>query len=427
MKELANIVKHLLPFILITVIVLCSVLALAACTRNGKTGADSVSAATARKGPPVPTLLERFMPDAMADGMIKIAVLVNLNQGDNASQFIDGCVTEGQSMGFIVDAFVSSGDESRCREIAAGIAAGKAAAAYDGLIFSNGFASGIFGDFSYDILKPIADTGTHIVTLEALPYHDGQSIKGLITTFQDDYRLARLSLETLLSSVIGGEDRAARVIRIGCDPGITFLDRRAWEFEQMVNGGTIQEAAFVRLDGLENPHGAAWEALAAILPRFPPGSVDALWVPWDEFAGGCAEALAAAGRQDIKMVSIGISNDDMRLMQRHAGLWLANTAVDPKLAGTINMRILAARLAGEALPDTFSFTPQLVHTTDLNRAVNMANIATLVPGWGEGEGLFDHYQWMNDLKESEMKHLRVDPAASKMPVSSLAPISGQPR
>jgi simple sugar transport system substrate-binding protein len=416
MKELANIVKHLLPFILITIV--CSVLALTACTRGGKI--DSISSATARKGPPVPTLLERFMPAAMADGMIKIAVLVNLNQGDSASQFIDGCVSEGQSMGFTVDAFVSGGDEKRCREIAAGIAV----ADYDGVIFSNGFASGVFGDFSYDILKPIADKGTHIVTFEALPYHDGQSIKGIITTFQDDYRLARLSLETLVSFVHSGEGHPMRVIRLGCEPGITFLDRRAWEFEQMVGRGAIQESAFIKLDGLDNPHGAAWEAIAGILPRFPRGSVDALWVPWDEFAGGCAEALATAGRQDIKMVSIGISNDDMRLMQKHTDTWLANTAVDPKLAGTVNMRLLAARLAGETPPTTFSFDPQLVKTTDLNRAVNMANISALVPGWGEGKGLFDQYQWMNDLKESEMKHLRVDPAASRMPALMM---SGQSR
>jgi simple sugar transport system substrate-binding protein len=394
-----------------------SVLVFSACSRNGKIEVDSVSGATARKGPPVPALLEQFMPAAMKDGMVKIAVLVNLNQGDISQQFIEGCVSEGRAMGFSVDAFVSGGDEGQCREIAAGIASGMDAAAYDGIIFSNGFASARFdgirngvSDFSYDMLKPIADKGAQIVTHEALPFHDGKSIKGLITTFQNDYRLARLSLETLISFVGRTDNTAVRVIRVGCDPGITFLDRRTWEFEQMVSKGAIQEAAFVKLDSMENPHGAAWEALAAVLPRFPPGSVDALWVPWDEFAGGCAEALSAAGRHDIKMVSIGISNDDIRLLQRHSAIWLANTAVDPKLAGTVNMRLLAARLAGEILQDSFSFDSQLVRAADLNHAVNMANIATLVPHWNEGKGLFDHYGWMIELKDAEMKHLRVNPA-----------------
>jgi len=369
------------------------------CTR-GDRETDAVTGATARRGPPAPVLLERFMPGAMADDIVKIAVLVNREDGDNTRQFIEGCVAEGRSMGFTVDAFVSGGDERRCRELATGIVH----ADYDGFIFSHGEVG-----FSYDILKPAAEKGMRIVTFEALPFRDGDSIKGLIATFQDDYRLARLSLETLLSSTVGESSRAARVIRVGCDPGITFLDRRVWEFDRLKDAGLIEEAAFVRLNNLENSRSAAWEALAAVLPSFPRGAIDAVWAPWDEFAVGCAEALAAADRQDIKLFSVGISNEDMRLMQRHAQIWIASTAIDPKLVGTVNMRILAAAFVGESLNEMFSFDPQLVKTSDLNRAVNMANIAALVPHWGVGQGLFDTYQWMIDLKAAEGKYLRIKP------------------
>ena len=372
----------------------------ASCVRVNETEVDVVSAATVRKGPPARVLLKRIMPEAMTDGIVKIAVLVNLRMSDNSRQFIEGCVAEGRSMGFTVDAFVSGADEGRCRELAAGIAG----ADYDGLVFAHGDVG-----FSYDILRPIADKGMGIVTFEALPYRDGKSINGLVTTFQDDYRLARLSLEALISYSLGGERRPARVIRLDCEPGITSLDRRSWEFARMVGEGRIEEAAVIRMDSLENPHGAAWDAVAAILPRFPRWSVDALWVPWDEFAGGCAEALAAAGRQDIKLVSVGISNEDIRLMQRHRGMWLASTAVDPKIAGMVNMRILAARLAGETLNDTFSFDPQLVKTVDLGHAVNIANLSVMVQNWGDGRGLFDHYQWMINLKAAEGKYLRIPP------------------
>jgi simple sugar transport system substrate-binding protein len=371
-------------------------LLLGSCTR--KEQPDTVSAATVRKGPPVPVLLERYMPGAMADGMVKIAVLVNLRAGDNSGQFIEGCVSEGRSMGFTVDTFVSGGDDDRCREIAAGIAN----ANYDGLIFTNGDV-----DFSYDILKPIADKDIHIVTFEALPYRDGKSINGLTTTFQDDYSLARLSLDALLSA--DDKVRPARIIRLGCDSGITFLDRRTWEFECLLGEGKIVEAALVKLDNLDNPHSAAWEALALALPGLPPHSVDALWVPWNGFAGGCAEALASAGRQDIKMVSIGITNDDIRLMQRHRETWIASAAVDLKLAGTVNMRLLAAKLAGETLQDTFSFSPQLVKTADLNQAMNLVNLAVMVPNWGDSKGLFDQYQWMIDIKGANGKYLRIPP------------------
>ena len=376
-------------------------LALITCTRGGKP--DAVSAATARKGPPARILLNNIMPGAAADGVVKIAVLVNLMAGENSRQFIEGCVSEGRSLNFTVDSFVSGAVEKRCREIADGIAL----ADYDGLIFAYGDV-----DFSYDILKPVADKGIPVVTFEALPYRDGRAVKGLITTFQDDYNLARLSVETLLSL---SPDKPARIIRVGGEPGITFLDRRAWAFGEFVNKGRIEEAALVKLDSLENPRSAAWEALAAILPRFPPGTVDGLWVPWVEFADGCAEALAAAGRRDIKLASVGISNDIIHQMLRHQDIWLASAAVDPKLAGTVNMRLLAARLAGEAAVDTFSFSPQLVKTTDLNIGVNLGNISVMVPGWGEGEGLFDNYKWMIDLKAAGEKYLKIPPVSQVTP------------
>jgi simple sugar transport system substrate-binding protein len=299
-----------------------------------------------------------------------------------------------------VDSFVTGGDEGRCREIAAGIAQ----ADYDGLIFTHGDVG-----FSWDILNPIADNGIRIVTFEALPYRDGKSIKGLIATFQNDYHLARLSLDTLLAHCSGEGEHPAKIIRVGCDPGIIFLDRRAWEFDQLVGMGKIEETALVRLAGLMNPQSAAWEATAAILPYFPPGSVDAVWAPWDEFAAGCAEALAAAGRQDIKLFSVGISNDTMRLMLRHRYNWLATTTTDLRLAGTINMRLLAAKLAGETVNNTFLFGPQVVRTADLHYAVNMANISALMPGWEDGLELFDHFQWMDDLKAAEGMFLRISP------------------
>jgi len=348
-------------------------------------------------------LLEKVMPEAMADGMVKIALLVNGRDGSNTWQFIEAAVSEGRSMGFTVDAFAvdAETDRERFMELAAGIAN----ADYDGLIFVNGDMG-----FTYDILRPIADNGARIVTFEALPFRDGRSIPGLVATFQDDYSLARLSLETLVSYVRHEDDRPPRVVRLVSPPGITFLDRHDWEFNEFVRMGRILEAGRIELHGLENPRIAAWEAVLAALPYFPPGSVDAIWVPWNEFAIGAAEALSQAGRYDIRKFSTGICNESLRHMQRHRRIWLASTAVDHRLAGTVTMRILAAVLAGETLNDTFHFSPQLVRTSDLNRAVNVSNLPMMLPNWNDGGGLFDHYQWMLDLKAAETRFLRISPA-----------------
>ncbi|MCL2599773.1 MAG: substrate-binding domain-containing protein [Treponema sp.] len=370
-----------------------------ACAR-GQTGL--VSAAASRKEPQVQAILERIMPGAMADGMVKIALLVNERDGGNTWQFIEAAVSEGRSMGFTVDAFAMDADAhpERFMEIAAGIAG----ADYDGLVFVNGDMG-----FAYDVLRPIADNGIRIVTFEALPFRDGRSIPGLVTTFQDDYSLARLSLETLISYTDDGTGRPPRVFLVTGQPGITFLDRHDWEFGEFVRMGKIVEAGRVGLYGLDNPRVSAWEAVSTVLPYFPPGSIDAFWVPWNEFAIGVVEALSMAGRHDVKMFSSGISNESLRLMQRHREIWLASTTVDHKLAGTVTMRILAAMLAGEPLDSTFFFHPQLVRTADLNRAVNVANLSMMLPQWDDGKGLFDHYQWMIELKAAETRFLRISP------------------
>ena len=401
---------------------------LLACIAREKGGVDAVSAATERKGPPARVLLEKFMPDAAADGTVKIAVVVNQQAGDRSQQLIEGCVSEGRSMGFTVDSFVTGGDERRCGELLARVVQ----ADYDGLVFA--YAESVAGGdgtagggeaFSYDALRPAAEKGIPIVTFEALPVKGGRTINGITATFLDDYGLARLSLDVLLSALssVAGTDRPARIIRIGTEAGVPFMVRRARVFDDYLSEGKIEEAALVNLRNLENPAAAAREGLVAILSRFPPGSVDAVWSPYDECSVGCAEAIAAAGRGDIKLISIGISNDDLRLMQRYSDIWLASAAVDPQLAGTVNMRILAAKLAGETPPGTFSFGPQLVKTADLNCDINTANIAVMVPGWGDGKGLFDYYQWMKDLKEAEARYLRIPPPARTVTDRTAVPLA----
>jgi hypothetical protein len=66
-------------------------------------------------------------------------------------------------------------------------------------------------------------------------------------------------------------------------------------------------------------------------------------------------------------------------------------------------------LAGEPLDDSFLFSPQLVRTADLNRAVNVENLSIMLPRWNDGQGLFDGYQWMIDLKAAESRFLRISP------------------
>jgi hypothetical protein len=64
---------------------------------------------------------------------------------------------------------------------------------------------------------------------------------------------------------------------------------------------------------------------------------------------------------------------------------------------------LAAKFAGEHTPDTFNLDAQGVKTSDLKPGINMSNIVTVAPDWGQEKGVFDSYQWLKEIKAAAAK------------------------
>lgn len=390
-----------LLYALLAVVMMVS---MAACASNPVQESPSASAedpaapaAPAQNDDAVAELLAKYMPDQMADGQVKVAVIRNLAAGDHTQQFLEGCKSEGEALGFIVDTFVTDGDNAKCQETIAQVIQKD----YDGIILSHGEAG-----YTYDSLLPAVEKGMKVVTFDSVPYKGGdvnnEILKDCTSTAQEDYKLAELSL----GSIVGYFDEAKqplKVIRAWMGPGIPPLDRRQTIYDKFVADGKIEEVALIGPVDFSNARGGTQDALAAILPRFPEGTVDAIWGSYDELAKGCLQALNDAGRTDIKIMSIDISNDDINLMLANPDVWISTAAVDPKLIGISNVRLLAAKFAGEETPDTYNLDAQLVNTTTLDSSINMTNIATVVDGWGQEKGVFDSYAWMAELKAAAGK------------------------
>lgn len=360
--------------------------------------ADALSSASRQRQIEVQRLLTRYMPEAMSDGIVKTAIVRNFPVSDHARQFLAGCTAEGRSMGFIVDTFITGGDNEFCRQLIEKISQ----ADYDGLVLSHGGA-----DFTAEALKPALEKGIKVVTFDALPCKNGNPAGGILdgvtSTSQDDITLARISVEALLNQHNRLKERQSpaeplRVIRAWFGPGILPLDSRQTVYDGLIRAGTITEAAVIAPRDFAASREGIRDALTAILPRFPEGTVDAVWAPYDDFARGCMDALNTAGRRDIMLTSIDISDDDIKMMLDNSAVWIGTAAADPGLIGIVNMRILAAKLAGEFTPDTHIFNVRFVKTSELNRMVNMSNIAFTVSGWEGDAGLYDQYPWMTALK-----------------------------
>ena len=345
----------------------------------------------------VDELLEKYMPAQMKNGAVKVAVVRNLAAGDHTQQFLEGCTSEGKKLGFIVDTFVTDGDNAKCQETLAQVIQKD----YDGIILSHGEAG-----YTYDSLKPAVDKGMKVVTFDSVPYlngdPNGQILTGVTSTAQEDAKLARLSLDSIVAN-FDPSKQPIKVIRAWMGPGVPPLDRRQAVYDQFVKDGKITEINLVGPVDSANARGGTQDTLSALLPRYPAGTVDAIWGSYDELAKGCLQALDDAGRKDIKIMSIDISNDDINLMLSHPDVWVSTAAVDPKLIGIADMRLLAAKFAGESTPDTYNLDAQGVKTTDLNPSINMTNIASVVNGWGQEKGVFDSYPWMAEIKAAVAK------------------------
>ena len=64
----------------------------------------------------------------------------------------------------------------------------------------------------------------------------------------------------------------------------------------------------------------------------------------------------------------------------------ANVAVDSKLIGATNMRLVANKIGGETTPATYHFKAAAIPQAQLAAqpgAVNVATLNKIIPGWGQ--------------------------------------------
>lgn len=330
------------------------------------------------------------VPEGVQGGK-KIAVVRNLANGDHTQQFLAGCVSEGESFGFTVDTFVTDGDDAKTQDTVAQCIQKD----YDGIIVSHGQLS-----YSYDMLKPAIDKGMVVATFDTMPFENGDAngklLEGVTSTSQDDQKLATLSLNSMIETV---DKKPCKILKTFMGPGVPPLDRRNEVYTDYEEQGLIETLETIAPSDSANARGDMTTKTAAILPKYPEGSVDAIWGCYDELAKGVLQALIDAGRTDIPMFTIDISNDDINLMLENPDVWISTAAVDPKLIGIADMRLIALKLAGEPTPDYYTLDAQLVKTSQLNDTITMENLNTVVDGWGTLESISDlDVPWMDTLR-----------------------------
>ena len=323
-------------------------------------------------------------------GDIKIAVIRNLPSDDHTKQFLDGARSEGESFGFKVDTFIAENDDAKFQELVAQAIQKD----YDGLIISHGKK-----DYSYDMIKPALDKGMKVVTFDTVAEKDGKNLDEVTATFQDDFKLAELSLNEV--AALSTDGKPVQVIKLWFGPGVPPLDRRQTIYEKFEKGNKIKTLEVIGPTNFQDVQGDIGAKVSSILAKYPKGSVDAIWGSWDEMAKGAFKAMKENNRSDIKLVSIDISNQDINFMREDKSNWLSTAAVDPRLIGMMDMRLMAKKLAGEQTPDTYDLEAKLIKKEDLKEGINMTNLKEVIDGWGKSEEFNE--DWMDKLRSNYKK------------------------
>ena len=79
-----------------------------------------------------------------------------------------------------------------------------------------------------------------------------------------------------------------------------------------------------------------------------------IWAPFNEFAKGAVRALEQAGRTDIKVYGVDMSDEDLQIIQKDNSPWVASAAVDPTDIGRVQVRYAYQILDGETVEPIIS-------------------------------------------------------------------------
>jgi simple sugar transport system substrate-binding protein len=325
------------------------------------------------------------VPDRFAKGAkLKIKVIRKIGGDDNTAQFLAGTKAEGEALGVQVDVFTANGDTAKFHD-AINQALNQN---YDGFIISHGD-----DDETVNDVKKIVEKGKSVVAFDSNPKL--AEVKGVTLTSQNDEALAKLSLDQLVKETNG----KANIAYLWVD-GFPPMVRRNKVYQDLLakNPGIKEIDRF----GVASADTSmeTQNAVAAMLNKYPKGKLDAIFATWDAFAIGAARAIKEAGREEVKLYGIDVSNADLQEIQRKGSSWKYTAAVDPKLIGEVDMRLLAKKLAGEKTPNTYSLEASLVSQKilqDSKQSVNMVNLAEIIPGWGKST-VFEE-DWMKTLKK----------------------------
>ncbi|MED0686015.1 sugar ABC transporter substrate-binding protein [Anoxybacillus ayderensis] len=315
---------------------------------------------------------------------IKIAAIMQMSIGTFSSQYIAGVKEQVAKFGGDVQIYNADNDLTKM----ASYVETAINQNVDAILLDHGRADALKAPVEKALAK-----GIHVVAFD-----NDLNIPGVTVIDQDDYSLAWKTLKTLAED-LNGEGEIV-TIWVG---GFTPMERRHVIYEAFQKRyPNIKEVAKFGTASANTALDTQTQ-MEAILKKYPnKGDIDAVFATWDEFAKGATRAIQQAGRTEIKVYGIDLSDEDLQMIQQPNSPWVATTATDPAEVGRVQVRFAYQKIAGEKTPNIYSLEPHLVKRSDLpDQQVSMGELHNYISGWGQSNVAVS--PWMKTLEQQVKK------------------------
>ncbi|MFB5763111.1 sugar ABC transporter substrate-binding protein [Paenibacillus medicaginis] len=309
----------------------------------------------------------------------RIALIMEFNTGTFSQQYVQGVEEEVKKFGGTLTKFVADNDKAKM----ASLVESAVNQHFDAILTDHGDALLEPG------LKKAVERGIPVVVFDA-----AVNVPGATVLSQDDQKMAELTLEQMKKD-LNGKGKIVKIWVAGFAP----MERRQQSYAKFMeeNPGIEEIASF---GSAQNPALDTQAKMEAVLKQYPKGEITAVWAAWDEFAKGAARAIQQAGRDEIKVYGIDMSDEDLQMIQDPANPWAASAAVDPTDIGRVQVRYAYQKLHGDEPEANVVLEPVYVHRDSLpDQQISTAELSQYVEGWGQSaQGKKD---WMAEYEVSK--------------------------
>lgn len=322
------------------------------------------------------------IPEGLEDGL-DVALVTRITTGSWYETYVAALEKEVEGLGGTLQILDSNDDLAKMASNVDTAVNSKA----DVILINNGTAEALD-----DSVQKALDAGIVVAT-----YDSDITLDGVSSIDQDDAALATGGLGALAADYDG--EAGIVVLSVA---GYAPLDRRLAAVDAFVAENPGIE--IVTQTGTVSGNAALDTAaqVAALLTANPAGGdVQAIWSHWNEFTRGAFTALSDAGRTDVSVYTVDLTDQELPYFWDDSVDFRAASATNPATIGRSQVRLAWVKAAGEETGNLL-VEPALVTKADLPaEEIGYAELAEYVPAWNTDESTWP--AWIKSLHERNAK------------------------